>query len=140
MQSYRDASNRWIKVYIGYFESQSQNKELINYRLDWLYKNAQEIEVHLYNEGSIKVNKTIFKDGIDNSLALFWYDLNGRLIANNIMAKVITAINGLVKRRTNGAIIIVSSSLSNFDELEQVLKDEIEFVQTFLPLLPKYFS
>ncbi len=140
IQSYKDSANRRIKVYVGYFESRGQNKELINYRLDWLYKNAQEIEVPLMTKGSVRVNRTIFKDGIDDSLALYWYDLNGRIIADNIMAKTITAIDAVIKRRTNGAIIIVSSSLNNRSNSELVLKDEIEFVQAFLPLLPKYFS
>jgi EpsI family protein len=140
IKSYRDASNRLINLYIGYFESQRQDKELVTYQLDWLYKNAQEIELSVSSKGSIKVNRTIFRDGANKAPVLFWYDVNGRIIANNIKAKVITAIDGLVRRRTNGAVVIISGDLNNSGEVENILEDEVEFVESFLPIISNYLS
>jgi EpsI family protein len=132
---YRNSSGREIELYIGYFESQNQHKELIHYKLQDLYEKSNEIEILLTSQKSIRVNKAVIKDGIQNLLILYFYDLNGQIIANNYKAKFVTAINGLFHRRTNGAIVMVSSNVNDSDDFEKVLKDEVQFVQALFPFL-----
>jgi EpsI family protein len=132
---YRNASGREIKLQIAYFESQQQDKELIHYTLQKLYDNNEEIAIPKDSHSVIRVNKSLLQDGTRNSLILYWYDLNGRIIADNYKAKFLTAIDGLIYRRTNGAIIIVSSNFNNSGETQRVLNDEVEFVQRILPVL-----
>ncbi len=136
---YRNSSGREIKLYAGYFESQSQDKELIHYKLDKLYEQAEEIEIPLTSLDNVRVNKAVIKEGFQNSLILYWYNLNGQIITNNYKAKYITALNGLIHRRTNGAIVIVSSNLNHSEEFQKVFDDEVEFVQIIMPVLKSYF-
>lgn len=136
---YRNSSEREIELYIGYFEFQKQDKKFIHYKLQSLYDNAEEMSIPMESNGFVQVNKTVAKEGFQNSLILYWYDLNGKIIANNYKAKFITAIDGLIHRRTNGAIIIVSGNLPHPDEIQKVLSEEVEFVQRILPVLKSHF-
>jgi EpsI family protein len=139
MRVYRNAFGHEVKLYVGYFESQRQDKELINYRQRMLYNDTEELEIPTISHDSIQVNKTVLEDGTQNSIVLYWYDLNGRIVADRYKAKFITAIDGLIHRQTNGAIIIVSSNLIHPDEMQKVLNDEVDFIQEFFPFLDNFF-
>jgi EpsI family protein len=136
---YRNSSGREIGLYIGYLESQKQDKELIHYTLQDLYEKSNEIEIPLTSHDNIRVNKAVNKDGIQNSLIIYWYNLNGQIIVNNYEAKYITVLNGLIHRRTNGAIVLVSSNLNHSEEFQNVFDDEVEFIQMLMPVLNNYF-
>ena len=106
--------------------------------MEKLFGNAEEIDILQPSGSSIKVAKAISGEDFNESLILFWFDLNGRIVANKNLAKFMTAIDGFMYRRTNGAMVLVSSNLNNSDELQKVLKGETEFVQVLLPVLSNY--
>jgi EpsI family protein len=135
---YSNDKGRKIKLYLGYYEFQKQDKKFIHYKLQSLYDNAEEMSIPMESNGFVQFNKTVVKEGFQNSLILYWYDQNGKIIANNYKAKFITAIDGLIHRRTNGAIIIVSGDIENRDDVRVLLDDEIEFIRNALPLLKQY--
>lgn len=140
IKNYRNLSGREITVYVGYYEIQRQEKELIQDGLRRIYRNAKEYEIPVNNNRSILVNKAIFNDGSQDLLAMFWYNLNGRTVASRYRSKYFTAVDGFIRRRTNGAMIIVFTSLKNQDEIEAALKDEAEFVRNTFPLLNSFLS
>lgn len=135
---YKNTSGREIKLYIGYFESQRQDKELINYRLQGLYNNAREIKILADSYGQIKVNEAILQNASQNLMVLYWYNINGRIIANNRRAKFITALDGLIHRQTNGAIIMVYANLKDSDDQNRASKDMKEFVEEIIPVIHNY--
>jgi EpsI family protein len=135
---YHNASGRTIRVYIGYFEKQNQDKEIVSYKNDSLYNNSREISIPVPYGKNVKINKTVLKEGNDKYLSLFWHDLDGKIVANKYKAKLVSALDGLFHRRTNGAIVVVSSSILAPQEAENVLADEIGFIQVFLPVLKDY--
>lgn len=137
---YRNASGREVKLQITYFESQAHDKKLIYYKFKMLSDNSEEISIQNDSKDTIRINKTLFRDSAHDSLILYWFDLNGRIVANNYKAKFITAIDGLIHKRTNGAIIIISTILTNPDEMQSAFNDEVEFVQKILPILDNYLS
>ena len=138
MSSYQNTSGREIKLYIGYFESQRRDKKVTHYRSKWLHKKAELVEFAMNPHGTVQINKTIFKDRIKNQLILFWYDMNGKIIINRYRARIFTALDGLFRGRTNGAIIIVSKNFEQSDNLKEILNDEVEFVRELLPVLRTY--
>ena len=137
---YSNDKGRKIKLYLGYYEFQKQDKEFIHYNLQSLYDNAEEMSIPIESNGFVQFNKTVLKEGFQNSLILYWYDMNGRIVSNNYKAKFIMALDGLIHRRTNGAIIIVSGDIKNRDDIRVLLDDEIEFVRNALPVLKQYLS
>jgi EpsI family protein len=140
IRSYRNAIGREVKLYIGYFESQNQGKEMIYYKLQMLYNNAQEITVQTDPHRTIHINKVVVPDGPDKaSLVLYWHDLQGKSVPNRYEAKFLTTIDGLVHRRTNGAIVMVFSNRLGLKEIDRAFNDEIGFVQKIVPVLRNYF-
>ncbi len=127
---YPDAGGGPLQLYIGYFSIQKQGKELVGHPSNTLYENTVEIPV-----GGIRVNKTIVNDRQTNHLLLFWYDFNGRALANRYYAKGWGIWNAFRLRENNGAMIVVSSRLDHPDKETLLLKKEIRLVETLLPLL-----
>lgn len=136
---YKNSSGQEIKLQISYFESQRQDKELINDTLQSLYDNSQKIIIPINSTDHIQTNIAILNGKRQDSLVLYWYDLNGHAIANNYKAKFITAMDGLFHRRTNGALIMVSGTLNTIDK-DIVLNNQMDFVQKLFPLLKIYLS
>jgi EpsI family protein len=135
---YRNASGKEIKLQIAYFEAQQQDKKLISYSLNKFYENTEKLKILTASHEYIPVNKTVINNGLHHTVMLYWYDLNGDILANNTMAKVHIALDGLIKKQTNGALVVVSSDINKLDEMNTVLNDEKEFVQLILPLLRNY--
>lgn len=135
---YQAPSGHEIKLHAIYFEQQYQGKELINYITKKLHKRAEEIDISLGDQQSIRINKALMRDGLKDRLILFWYDIDGITMANRLKAKVRTTFNGLVKGQTNGAFIIIYSDLDHPDNKQKVLEKEVEFVRETYPLLHNY--
>ncbi len=127
---YSDAKGVPLRLYVGYFASQQQGKELVGYATDILFENAVEIPI-----GAFRVNKTIIRDGQTNHLVLFWYDLGGRVLANRYATKGWGLWNMFRLKQNNGVIMMVSTPLSGFHDETDILKREIHFVETLLPML-----
>ncbi len=135
---YQTDSDRTVHLYIGYFESQEQAKELIDYRTDELLRQASKIKVRLNPHGSVEINKLIQIDGEENRLVLFWYDLNGRIVGDKYMAKLCTIWNALAKGRTNGAVIMITTRLKNRKDLTTGLTEAENFAKKISPILGNY--
>ncbi len=94
------------KVYIGYFRFQNQEKELIDYRYNWLHKGASQIELPS-SSVPIQMKMSHVKTTTGIVTVLFNYDVNGRILVNPVKVKLASLIDVLTGRRSNGAIIII---------------------------------
>jgi EpsI family protein len=68
---------------------------------------------------------------------VYWYDLDGRIGPNTYAAKAFTIWDGLTRRRTNGAVILVAwqpPSGRPDGSHERVIR----FVQALLPITRQY--
>ncbi len=134
---YRNNSGREIKLFIGYFESQHQGKELVNYITRRLHNGAVEIDIPI-RDSFIRVNKTILSDSYANHSVLFWYDLNGRVMTSPYKTKLATTLDALFRGRTNGAIVMVAAPLYNKGNLSEILEAQKKFIQDITPVLHDY--
>jgi EpsI family protein len=134
---YRNSSGREVQLQITYFGSQRQSKKLTYYKLQMLYDNNEELTIPIDADHAAIVNKSLIQSGSEDTLSLSWYNLDGQIVANRYAARMKTALNGIVRKRTNGAFFIVSSGTSP-DGLKTVLNDEISFVQNLLPVLNNF--
>lgn len=129
-----------MSFYLGYFESQTQDKELDDYRLEFLYRNAKNHFIRLDENKNFTINKTIIEESGRKFLVLSGYYLNNKVVANRLKAKLITAIDGLIFGRTNGALILVYSEINDISEKDEVLQSEIDVLKKMVPLLSPLFS
>ncbi len=132
-RSYRNGSGRELILYIGYIEKQTQDREVIDYRLRRVYKNNEPVAVN-----SIPMNRAVLKSGNESYQTLFWYDIGGRVVSGRYEAKLLTALDGLLRRRTNGAIVMIFSRLADGADRDAAFKDEEDFARGLLPELKRY--
>lgn len=141
-RSYKDPSTgRTIGLYIGYFASQTQGKELINVTLNDLYMKTSQYVLKSDNIGeSHTINRAVMTNGGKNLLVLYWYDINGHIIANRYEAKLLTAVNGAIRNTTNGAIIMITSEFNGSSEVNELTRTDESFIMELQPLLSTHLS
>lgn len=134
VREYVSEPDKRVNLYIGYFETQTQDKELINY--EWLskIKNIHKAEITNKNK-SFKVNIAELKTKEANGMALYSFYIDGHLYNNIFIAKFMTAINGLLRRETNGTLIVLTTNTG-----AQRLRDIKDFAEELLPLLNRHLA
>ena len=135
---YRTTHGSEVKLYIGYYESQEQGKELVNWKSEEFHRGASKVAITLNMNESIAVNKLIKAEGERKRIILFWYDLNGRIVTDRYTAKIYTTGDALLKGRTNGAVIMVSSDFEGAEDRQQMPKATEQFIQRVMPLVRDY--
>jgi EpsI family protein len=125
---YKDNSGREIKLYIGYFASQDQDREIVNYRFDPLQQNAKVIRIPIGSDVIVIKNK------IDNKASVyFWYDINGKALTDRYAAKAATIFDAFLHRRTNAAIVVIAADRAEKEKADiQFVKDLFPVIQTYL--------
>jgi EpsI family protein len=69
---------------------------------------------------------------------LYWYDLNGRVVASMYRGKLFMMWDALTRRRTNGAVVMVAWERADSPSADAARQHAIAFVQAVIPLLPHY--
>jgi len=120
---YANTAGITAKVYVGYFHSQNQEHELIDYRYDWLHGGARVIDFPASTHPfQMKMNRVKTKTGLVT--VYFCYDVNGRILIDPVTVKLASLVDALLRGRANGAIIIIQVD----GDLEDFSVDTREFV------------
>jgi EpsI family protein len=143
VRTYRKPSGESINLYIGYFQVQREGKGIHSPRQclpgsGWLPVDSRDymLPVPDHNPAAIEVNKYLMGKGLDRQLFLFWYQGRGRAYAGEYWNKLYLVWDGMRMKRTDGALIRVSSPVRTSPE--QALKTQTEFVHLFYPRLSAY--
>jgi len=112
---YQNSTGETATVYIGYFRLQNQQKELVDYRYNWLHEGAQATTIEVAGK-PLQVKRTTIRQGGLKKTVFFSYDINGRDIVDLKQAKLASLIDALLRQRNNGGIVMVI-----FDGQEQQL-------------------
>ncbi|MCP9439388.1 MAG: EpsI family protein, partial [Nitrospira sp.] len=127
---------------LWYFELQSQGKELISGETGRVHEGAARMVLTLGDKGQVEVNRRILREGERSRVAVFWYDLNGRVVASPWQVKLYTAFDAVFHGRTNGALVWVETDLlpDEADGLDRVMARLEGFVSDLLPRLSPVLS
>ena len=138
---YQNSTNQEVGLYIGYYNKQEQGKELATVLLNWLYPNAVSETVKTDKE-VITINKTSepLRKGAEIRY-YFWYDLDGDVAVNHYQVKLKTMINAILKRKTNGALIVVATKKNPlYGSTADTDTAEKNFIKSLLPILDVYLK
>ena len=137
---YRADSGEEVQVSFWYFESQSQGKELVNPRTAALHADAKRIRLNIVGRGEVELNRRMVRGEGRPNMIVFWYDLNGRILASPLAVKWYTALDAMAYGRTNGALMWVAVDLRSDDEVgsKQAVATLEKFVSTLYPALDRY--
>jgi len=135
-RSYRKEFGRAVSLYVGYYAFQTDKKEMVGYEIDAFFQNAQEMHFVLESGKTIEINYVVDRTG--KKIMLFWYNVGERVVTSQYWVKVYTTWNALVKRRSNGAAIIVSSDIGKPTDIPMALSESQRFISAVLPVLQTY--
>jgi EpsI family protein len=132
---YRNTDGKELTLHINYFAYQNQEKEMITFRHQRLYNKTREINISGLSADNVKINKAVLEYETQSRVIYYWYYLKGRIVANRNWAKFMSAKDGLITGKTNGAIIMVSRITDNIESAEPPTMEEMQFVQDVMTAL-----
>jgi EpsI family protein len=137
LRVYRDGKGARIELYIGYYRSQQDGRELAA-TLTRARGVTQSLRVTT-TSGDVDLREVVRRSGSRERRGVFWYVLNGRIITNPYLVKGYTLWNALTTHRTNGAVIEVAWDGEAAPERAGTTREPTrEFLEGILPLLPAY--
>jgi exosortase len=125
--SYENPAGVTVRVFIGYFQSQNEEQELVDFRYNWLHDGARAIDVPVISS-SVRMKMNAVETRSGPGTAFFVYEINGRSLIDLKKVKLASLLDALLYQRSNGAIIIVF-----FDkETDKLSVEEQEFLSSLL--------
>jgi len=107
LRRYRHPDGAVVDLYIGYFASQVQGKEIVSAGAAELHSGATRIPL-ANGEG-----RTFFANYVKHARAaeaLFWYELDGGAETNRHVVKARTVWDAMWRGRSNGAIVVLTTA------------------------------
>jgi EpsI family protein len=130
------AGGQKIQLYVAYFQIQDQGKEIVNDHTGHFHHRATPMA--LTADGAVSANKGLLEISRETRDIVFWYEDDGIINVDRRRAKLTTIVNGLVHRRTNGTLVLISTP-SKRDALPEGGQLELEqFARAVYPLLREY--
>ena len=106
-RAYSNRDGHVVEMYVGYFASQSQSKELASFRAADLHRSASPLTVPLSGDRSFRANFVRLGEDV---AAVFWYEIAGDVETSRVGAQLRTLWNTVSNGRSDGAVIVLSAS------------------------------
>ena len=133
VRRYSDGNGNSLDLYIGYYPKQTQHREVVGGSYKWLQEESEVLNFDA-KENSERRIRTI-TDIFRGYKYYYWYSINGKNVSDNIMAKLLTTLDGLLRLRTNGAIAIVSTEATR--NHVEILEEVRSFINALIRILEK---
>jgi EpsI family protein len=137
VRTYRTSTGERVRLYVGYHRYQREGKELTGEASHDLERVASRVALDVGSR-TFEVNEVVQRDGQASRGIFYWYHLNDRVVADTYLAKAYSVWDGLTRRRTNGAVIMVGWDCPADCEREASRQEAIGFVRAILPILVRY--
>jgi len=84
----------------------------------------------------ITVNRYLIQKDRDQQVVLYWYQSQGRAIAGEVAARVQSVKNSIVRHRTDGALVRISSPV--YGSVQDTSDRLVKYIQVMYPILGEY--
>lgn len=143
MRTYRNGKGETVGLYVGYFKTQREGKQVHSPRqclpgAGWTIMESKQIHVPMESSVAreIPVNAYVMAKGNDRDLYLWWYQGRGRVYTNEYLNKLYLVWDSITKSRTDGALVRVNTDMRS-DSVE-TLRGLIAFTGLFFPTLDSH--
>jgi EpsI family protein len=128
-------------LFIAYFKTQRQGQSPHSPKnclpgSGWQQMETGRIDVPVA-DGSIHINQYVVEKGEAQSVVLYWYQSQGRVIADEFAAKFYLISDSIQHHRSDTALVRVVVPISR-DRTEYAEKVGADFVRTFYPVVKGY--
>lgn len=129
-------------LFIAYFKTQRQGQSPHSPKnclpgSGWDQIASARIDVPIEGEGSIHINQYVVEKGEAQSVVFYWYQSQGRVIADEFAAKFYLVSDSIRYHRSDSALVRVVVPIPP-GKTKLAEKLGIDFVQTFYPVVKAY--
>jgi EpsI family protein len=138
VRSYRNVSSQArVQLYVGYYNRQSQGKELSGEASEALRLAASALALRT-SSGTYDVSEVVRKGGDGSRGVIFWYVINGRIVPDIYRAKGYTIVDAVTRRRSNGAVVMIAWSGAPDVSPDSAKAGAIAFAEALIPVLRQH--
>jgi EpsI family protein len=134
-----------VDIYIAYYESQRKGASIHSPETclpggGWIFSQEGTRSVSLpgKNPSSITVKRVIMEKSGMRHLVYFWFSQRGRVLTSAYELKLYNLWDGLVKKRTDGALVRVLSPVDSSEKIDDADQRLQSFIGEMMPLLDAY--
>jgi EpsI family protein len=137
-REYGGPEARDVNLYMAYFKTQRQGQSPHSPKnclpgSGWQPSETGRVDVPI-GDGSIRINQYVVSKGQAQDVVFYWYQTQGRVIADEFAAKFYLISDSIKHHRSDTALVRVIVPISH-DQTEQAEKVGIDFVKTFYPVI-----
>ena len=142
MRRYVDGAGNSAWLYMAYWQSQRRGADIHSSRNclpagGWEPIENKRLTIPVGGaSGSITVNSYLIQKDRHLQVVMYWFQAQGVAVAGELDAKIQMVRSAVLKNRTDGAIIRISSPVSG--TVQDTTDRLVAFVQTFYPTLGTY--
>jgi EpsI family protein len=142
MRRDQDPSGKSLWLFIAYWDSHRKGAQPHSPRnclpgSGWEPLEASMVTIPLPQPSTpIMVNRYLIQKERDQQVVLYWYQSQGRAIAGEMAARVQLVKNSIVRHRTDGALVRVSSPV--YGSVQDTSDRLVRYVQAMYPALGDY--
>lgn len=132
-----------ISLFIGYFPTQRTGQSIHSPQhclpgAGWTFLSSGVAEFTDDTGKRYQVGDYLITDGKQNEEVLYWYQMHGRSIASDYVAKLQTITDSIRYGRTDAALVRIITSVDPSEGREHARDRVIQFARQLVPLLPAY--
>jgi EpsI family protein len=140
---YTDSQGHVVDFFIAYYKTQNAGETMHSPKnclpgAGWRPILNDTVQVQVGNKGRVDINRYVIEKGTSRALVLYWYQANGRVIANEYWGKVYLVLDALRTGRRDGGIVRVFIPLRQGDDLNSVTPMAVAFAESTSGELPRF--
>jgi len=137
---YADGRSGNYHLYVGYYAFQEQKKKVTNHRSRAFFRTARVYAFPNSLSADGKISGFVSENKGVKRLVMFWYDVDGKNIQNPYKVVLNTAVSGLLRNRTNAAIVVITTDYEPSSDIPTQIRRHSGFVKEVAILLGKYLE
>ena len=114
-------NGRLANIYIGYYASQRTGATYHSPQnclpgAGWVMAEPTVIDIKTPGGKTFQANKFLISNGVFNEVLIYWYQGRGRTVASEYDDKIYTVVDSVLRRRSDGAMVRVMTSVGQSEE------------------------
>jgi EpsI family protein len=132
-----------VGLYIGYFPTQRTGQSIHSPQnclpgAGWTFQAEGVTDLTSPTGKKYSVGEYLITNGNSTQEVLYWYQMQGRTIANDYKAKLYTLAESIRYSRTDAALVRVMTQVNPGEDQIDAHRRAVAFADQIVPLLPAY--
>ncbi|HEX7787599.1 MAG TPA: EpsI family protein [Methylomirabilota bacterium] len=136
----RDGHSAWL--YMAYWPSQRRGNDIHSPKNclpggGWEPVEASQVQISVPGSAApITVNRYLVQKDRQMQLVMYWFQAQGAVVAGEFQAKIHMVRSAILRNRTDGAIVRISSPV--YGSVSETTAELTEYVRLLYPILGEY--